>query len=233
MSTDTGLVDEEDSTECAIHDGLHAQCGLTHIARHQSRAVHLHQVPPAQHAQLVINAPEKARHRGLAGAGVSGEHQVLVDVDLWHAAPHPGLVEADEVDEVLNLGLHGGQADEAIEFVERGVGGLSGLSLGDAPQRRAQPLQTRMPRLGLVVVHGRLEGLGRRVSAHCGVQKAVDPVHQLRGQRLAALRHQLFGEADQLGALARVNRPAHAGRAHGEVHERGEAILELGALEVH
>ena len=111
-----GLVDEQHAAECAL-DHLRRLGGrLSHVARDQTGAVHLHQMTLGKDAQGAVDAGHHARDGGLAGAGIAGKHHVQRHVHGFQAVLLAQLVHRDHVDQVVDLALDAVQADQRVQL---------------------------------------------------------------------------------------------------------------------
>mmetsp|Transcript_42785 Transcript_42785/g.119046 ORF Transcript_42785/g.119046 Transcript_42785/m.119046 type:complete len:354 (-) Transcript_42785:227-1288(-) len=71
-----GLVHEEDTAQCALHDGFRFQRGLAAVAGDEGGAVRLDQVPCTQQTDRLHELCDDPCDGGLAGAWVALEHHV-------------------------------------------------------------------------------------------------------------------------------------------------------------
>ena len=113
-----------------MHRLLGLQGRLAHIAGHQAGAVHLHQLPLAEHPHRPIDLGQQPGHGGLARARVAQKDQV--QGHGWHG--QVGLLaqlsHLHQVDQALHVLLHLVQAAQAVQLGEQLVQGGQGLLLG-------------------------------------------------------------------------------------------------------
>ena len=170
------LVDEQHAAHGLFDDLLGLEGGLPHIAGHKAAAIHLHQLPLGQDAQAAVDARHHARHHGLAGAGVAGEHHVQGHVGGGQVVLLPELVDLHHVDQVVYLVLDHLQADVAVQL-------------------RQQILDLLRRRQLLGLVGGAAAGLG--VGGGRGVLLRV-----LAGGRGGRFAHAFKGRAPEVAAHA-------------------------------
>ena len=71
-----GLVDEQHAAEGPVDDFVDLGRGLPDVARDETAAVGLDEMPLRQHAERVQDPRQQPRHRGLAGARVPDDDEV-------------------------------------------------------------------------------------------------------------------------------------------------------------
>ncbi len=89
------------------------------VLPHQRRAVHLDQVPGVEHAEGGEDLAVQPGHRGLAGAGIAGEHQVARQRRRRQACLLPVFHHLHELDQCADILLGPAQADQLVELGEQ------------------------------------------------------------------------------------------------------------------
>ncbi len=201
-----GLVDEEHAAHGAVDDLLGLDGGLSHIARHQSGAVGLHELPLGQHADGVIQPGQQPRHRGLAGARVAHKYQMQAHGGNRQAVLLPQSAHLDQVDETAHVLLHCLQTAQRVQLRQQI---LHILRLRSLLLRRLCRLCLSLRRLG----RGRLFLLrtGQIVRGAAGGVLACG---------LLECAHTGVG----VGDLVRVYAAVHCGKEH---KEKGAQLNEL------
>ena len=119
---------EERDADGLLDGLLGLQRGLPHVARHESGAVHLHQLALFQHADGGVQAGDDAGHGGLAGAGVAHEDHVQAHGGHGQVVCLAQLAHLHEVDQVLDVLLDVLQTHQLLELAHELVKvGLFGL----------------------------------------------------------------------------------------------------------
>ena len=112
-----GFVDEQHAA-LGLFDHLGGFDGrLTHVARHQAGAIHLHQMALGQHAEALVNAAHEPGHHGFARAGIAGKHHMQGQIRGGQAVPLPGLADFDPVDQAVHFVLDSIQPDIAVQLL--------------------------------------------------------------------------------------------------------------------
>jgi hypothetical protein len=142
-----GLVDEEDAVERPADRAVGLDRGRADELADEAGPVDLDEVPALQQSHRPVHLREQPRDRGLPGARVAEEDEMLRGRDLRQAVLEALGLHLEEGDERAHLLLHRRQADERVQLV---------LELGEALLRL---------RLGPERVEPVRDPVGRRVAA--------------------------------------------------------------------
>ncbi|MDQ0773877.1 hypothetical protein QF026_002343 [Streptomyces aurantiacus] len=115
------LVDEQHAAAGPFEDLPGELGGVADVAADQVGAGRLDELAPLQDAELGQDLPVEAGDGGLAGAGRTGEDEVMADRGHRQSGGGPVAGGGDEVDQVRDVALHLGQADHVSEAGQRVV----------------------------------------------------------------------------------------------------------------
>ena len=184
-----GLVNKQHAAQRALYDRIRKRCRMAHIAAHKVCAGDLDQLAAAQRTDGLEVFCQNAGNRGLAGAGVSGEDHVHVDL---------GHLEALRLAALLGLHIFGNVAHIVLDLVQTDDG-----------------IQLRLDcvHIAAVLLGQQRQQVNGRAAVHCHAQAAVLSTQQGWGavrRRRVGIQHILGDGA--VGGLAVVAHCLHAAR---------------------
>ena len=115
------LVDKQHAAERPLDHFLRLQRRLADVARHQTGAVHFHQLALAQHADRCVQTADQTCNRRLTGTGIADEYHVEAHRRHRQVVLLPQLAHFDEVNEVLDVFFDRFQSDQALQLFHQFV----------------------------------------------------------------------------------------------------------------
>jgi hypothetical protein len=147
-----GLVDEQEPAHRPVEDPLGLRRGLPDVLADQVVAHGVDQLALLKVAEPMQQVGHPQRHRGLPGAGGTGEAHMQVRPGRLEAEPVPRPVDQEERRDLLHLLLHRDQPDQVgVEGVQHLVDARGAALVGEGDRRvdgqgRCRPLPSRGPR---------------------------------------------------------------------------------------
>ena len=130
------LVDQQHPAVGPVEGGHDPAGGLPDEPGDQPRPVGLDQVAPLDDAERAVDLRQQPGDRGLAGAGVAGEHQVPALVEDGQVALAADLLDPQQVRHEVDLVLDAVEADEGVELGQQLVERAGGRQLLGRGRRR-------------------------------------------------------------------------------------------------
>ena len=219
------LVDEQHAVERAVDNRVGLYRGLPDVLANQVARPDLSHVPASQHPEVPVHLADQPGHRGLAGAGVAGEDEVVgprLGVGASQAPLAQFGVGGNLPAQPLQVLLHRVEPSQAVQLVpdaERTGSDLPDPDIIDECLDIQRLLVVRHPAQPQLPLPGQMQ-LGRH-----GPGQGVQPHPVADMQPVADPRH--VNEAAQFRLVRRADKPGMtparpAQQPAGGVRQRGD-----------